>query len=618
LHGEDGGMDDEEDLQARTWTGGVDDEQMYTRGPARIIQLPGASKEERVLALRFSYELSQKLKLQIGAGRKLRATREALAQRRNEIKAEIDRLRAEHARSKEELDAYLAPFGDDELTPEQASKASVLATRGNDIVNKHEALKSEREKLPQYFDKIESTWLGLVEEVEAIQEDVFLKCKLITETEGPEQLPWNDTQSDEEDSTASDPPLPPREAPVTSMNQHDETTRKVLSLRNRLTQRALVLARELHDGYRIGYKTKFREYVAKQVNRPNTDFREEFSQKWLEGWHEVIKALDETENAARDAIDKARAANVTIEDNVDQGEPNIPYDIEWWDHEMMKQLDRSQIELWYTDVVAGARGPERPAGNDEAELEEQTKAEQLEPTAAKGLTGISDIVPTMSQNEPSDVRENTTNPSALHVPLSVYPPLRSIKQMLAEVKEALSRACELISSHINESGILKTPAETGDALEAIEQAPLARDDVFVSKACAAAGTGNRQLEKKNKVPPALPVSSKRLLQQGDNPERTAKMPEATEQRKGRAYDDSVIEKEPGEEEDSAGMDRRWKKDLAEYMRKYKIAPPPISKKRNQDNVLSNRDVLISHSERAYGNKRRRIDEWGNEIRSGDC
>jgi hypothetical protein len=54
------------------------------------------------------------------------------------------------------------------------------------------------------------------------------------------------------------------------------------------------------------------------------------------------------------------------------------------------------------------------------------------------------------------------------------------------------------------------------------------------------------------------------------------------------------------------------------MEKYKIQPFPVSKQKNQDNLLRNRDVLMGVSERTYGSKLRRIDDWGNKVRGGDC
>lgn len=60
------------------------------------------------------------------------------------------------------------------------------------------------------------------------------------------------------------------------------------------------------------------------------------------------------------------------------------------------------------------------------------------------------------------------------------------------------------------------------------------------------------------------------------------------------------------------------KELKQYMEMHNIEPLPISKPDNPDYVLNNREILITGSERAYGNKRRRIDAWGNKVRNGDC
>ena len=139
---------------------------------------------------------------------------------------------------------------------------------------------------------------------------------------------------------------------MTEMKQCDEAIRTGLVLSNKLTQRALKVAREQHDTYRLRYDKKLKVYVAKQVNHPNVDFRVEFSQKWLEGWHDIIKRLNDAENTAQDAVGRARVVNVAVVDDMDQGDPNISYDIKWWDHEMIEKLDRDQIQ-WRTGMVAG-------------------------------------------------------------------------------------------------------------------------------------------------------------------------------------------------------------------------------------------------------------------------
>jgi hypothetical protein len=84
-----------------------------------------------------------------------------------------------------------------------------------------------------------------------------------------------------------------QDAVMTDVELCVEATRAGLILRTKLTQQALRTAREKHDRYRLGY-----EHLAKQFNRPNVEFRVKFSQMWLEGWHELIKRLDDHENTA--------------------------------------------------------------------------------------------------------------------------------------------------------------------------------------------------------------------------------------------------------------------------------------------------------------------------------
>ena len=58
-------------------------------------------------------------------------------------------------------------------------------------------------------------------------------------------------------------------------------------------------------------------------------------------------------------------------------------------------------------------------------------------------------------------------------------------------------------------------------------------------------------------------------------------------------------------------------DLEIYMKEHNVKKLSISRKVDEENVLSNRDRLICSSERAYGTKRGRIDEWSHKVRGGD-
>jgi hypothetical protein len=96
-----------------------------------------------------------------------------------------------------------------------------------------------------------------------------------------------------------------------------------------------------------------------------------------------------------------------------------------------------------------------------------------------------------------------------------------------------------------------------------------------------------------------------------------KVPETPSKRKRTAIEEEVAV-EPQDRMGSEAMDWKWDMSLEDYMGKYKVEPPPVSKKRNPDNVRINREFMISATKRIYGYKRRRIDEWGNKVRGGDC
>jgi hypothetical protein len=100
-------------------------------------------------------------------------------------------------------------------------------------------------------------------------------------------------------------------------------------------------------------------------------------------------------------------------------------------------------------------------------------------------------------------------------------------------------------------------------------------------------------------------------------QNATKVTETPPKRKRTAIEEEVAV-EPQDRMESEAMD--WKRDMSleDYMEKYKVEPPPVSKKRNPDNVRINREFMISTTERIYGYKRRRIDEWGNKVRGGDC
>ncbi|KAI4645860.1 hypothetical protein J4E93_005438 [Alternaria ventricosa] len=574
-----------------------------------MVKVTGAAGEEGTFALQLSHELSQKLKKQIEAGRKFRHTREAVGRRLDHLLAEDARLTAEHSHAKREADSYFDELGEKVLSPEEESKATVLVKHCNDIAHKHAAAKKEREQLPRYLQEIQNTWVKLVEEVNAIQEDVFVKTKLVPATTELERLPWEQSQDGGTDVVTPNSVPRVQGLELANMKQSVEATRPALGMRNRFTKAALEVAREKHDKYRLGYEKKLQEYVAKQVNRPNVDFRIEFSQKWLEGWHNVIVTLEEAENAAQDAFDRARAANVTVADSRDDGVATIVYDIEWWDKMSLKQLDRTRIQRWQNEVVVGVLGSTHPAGSDEAELEQLGRDELVdEQTAEPAIDNAGGAPVNPSERQPVAGSEGVAVLPVLDVSKITATPLQKIEQLLAEVTGALDRASELTSLQAHKPG-LASAATGAEADEVNKRTSTVHATSIPREAFADAGAESRMAEVIDKP--------RQVVSQGDpGTQNTGQNPEEPQTSKGRT--EKAIISEPKKRQDAEEIESQCETDLKGYMEKYNISPPPVSRKRDRDNSLDQRDAIITASERAYGSRRRRIDKWGKYIRGGDC
>ena len=99
-------------------------------------------------------------------------------------------------------------------------------------------------------------------------------------------------------------------------------------------------------------------------------------------------------------------------------------------------------------------------------------------------------------------------------------------------------------------------------------------------------------------------------------QNTTQNPEEPQTSKGMT--EQAIISEPKKRQDGEEMESQCETDLKAYMKKYNISPPPVSRKRDRDNSLDQRDAIVTASERAYGSRRRRIDRWGKYIRGGDC
>ncbi|KAI4938557.1 hypothetical protein J4E85_000998 [Alternaria conjuncta] len=574
-----------------------------------MIQTTGVDEEGFTLALQLSHELAQKMRTQIEAGRKFRAAREAVGRRTKDLIAADFRLHAEQVQTKEELDEYLDLLGEKELTPEEESKATAMQTQCNDMGHKRAAMKKELEQLPRILQEIQNTWMKPVEEVNAIQEDVFVKAKLVPATTELERLPWEKSQDGGTDVVAPDYMPRVQESGLATVKQSVEATRPGLGMRNRFTKAALEVAREKHDKYRLGYEKELQEYVAKQVNRPNVDFRIEFSRKWLEGWHNVIVTLEEAENAAQDAFDRARAANVTVADSRDDGVPTIAYDIEWWDKTSLKQLDRTRIQRWQNEVVVGVLGPTHPAGSDEAELEQLGRDKHVDTQTAEPANDNAGGAPVNpSERQPVAGSEGVAVLPALVVSEVTATPLQKMEQLLAEVAGALDRASELTSLQAHKPG-LASAATGAEADQVNKQTSAVHASSLPREAFADVGAESFMAEVIDRP--------RQVVSQG-NPgtQNTAQNPEEPQTSKGRT--EQAVISEPKKRQDGVEIESQCETDLKGYMKKYNIPPPPVSRKRDRDNSLDQRDAIITASERAYGSRRRRIDKWGKYIRGGDC
>jgi len=605
---------------------GLNPEHLYSRGPPRLFQRGCSNGDKGGLCLELSYDFAQKMKEKVETGRHLRGLREAMAQRTEDLSNEesrIGKLQAEQQEKLRDLDAVLER-DDREPTQDELLQARALSTDMDNACQVRADLQAEREYLPEYLQHFGDMWLDLVRQTEAMEADILTRSNLLPESEGKIQLPWKinpekPNQPSVNPNYAQWPLSVPKtvksclkSAPARTPN-HRELTRARIKMNERSTRHKCQAALEKHEDYRKGYGRMLEQYINQQANRPDADFQAEFSRHWLEGWRPLIRDLDKAEKAYFKATEEARAADVTIYDPEDDDDPTIAYDIDWWDQASIKQLDRGCIERWHAGVAAGVYGPEQPAGKDEAELERQAKAHGLGQFAADDLDVAAATAPKMPPGELSAIRvESTMAPPALCAPEETPTSIQKIKQILTDVQRVLSRASEPTSRQANGPGLVGQRAE-GEAAMNDNQRKTKGSSNLVPNEILFGARGQGSLAEATRETSPLSSQIPTDVIAGD----PAKVAKTSSKRKRAAVEEAVVV-EPREKQHNEEMDWKWKMNLEEYMAKYNIEPPPTSKKRNQDYLLSNRDILITDSERAYGRKRRRIDEWGNKVRGGDC
>ncbi|KAL1801560.1 hypothetical protein ACET3X_001902 [Alternaria dauci] len=539
------------------------------------------------------------MKEKIETSRYYRALRSAVNQRLVDLDEEDRRIetlqREQHQEMKRILD--ILDEDDREPTTEEELKVRSLSAEIDEEALQRKDMDAEREYLPKYLSHFARKWLELVEHVEAVEDEVLTSCKLLSKFEDKIEVPWQELPiGPGQPSLASRIPLWPLSIPPTNTvdtvkpatPDQDEDTHSRLAEKARSTRHAFQAACERHDNYRREYGSRLKHYIAQQANGTGADLEADFAKHWLEGWRGLIRDVDSAEKAAIKATDDARAANVTIFDPMDDQESNSAYSVDRRNIKSMKQLDRSQIERWNTSVVAGVWGPEHPAGDDEAELEEQAEAKQLGQRAAEISTSKYEPAAMMPQKDLSIAREQITiGQAALRVPQDKSTPLQRIEQILTEVRAALSRTDESTSPHAGEPGLMNVVA--------VEEAPkVFNQSSATGENCFPEDSGAHKVT-----------------------EGTAEVLNKSPKRK-RSEDDGTTQEEPASKRHGGEMNRKWDEDLYEYMQKYKIESPPVSKKRNQDNILLNRIILVTDSDRAYGHEQRCIDEWSYKVRDGDC
>lgn len=170
-------------------------------------------------------------------------------------------------------------------TEHETARGRNLVLEVEDLDRVLQTLVTQRDTLVGDFRTARERWLESVEEVEAIHDDLYINCNLV-EGYGPQEsratprakLP-DETLIVDDGPTTEEATRHPSTGPTSSdpPAEVDDRERSRIVIQIFDSRRALQKAHDQHDKYRESYSTCFNRYKAQQVNRPNTDFGDEFT-----------------------------------------------------------------------------------------------------------------------------------------------------------------------------------------------------------------------------------------------------------------------------------------------------------------------------------------------------
>jgi hypothetical protein len=259
-------------------------------------------------------------------------------------------------------------------------------------------LQVERQALLDGLEAAKVHWLQYVEDVEAVFDHVYINCGLIPGYEEQEESralsvpvrvkeaaqvdgheigqvrsaqPGDIEHRLREEECRQDPAQLMKSS---TLEMEPGAQRELISSQVIAARLLLENAQEEHDEYRQSYDSGLKRYTNDRADLPGVDVDAEFNRKWLGEWRSVIQEVGQREEALEEALRAARAANVTIEDPMDNGDPNFPYDVDWMDRMLSSHVDRGWIGMWVDQIIVG--GEELPpVGLEEEFLETEALAQ---------------------------------------------------------------------------------------------------------------------------------------------------------------------------------------------------------------------------------------------------
>jgi hypothetical protein len=440
-------------------------------------------------------------------------------------------------------------------TQEEMELGQKLIGDADEMQSRLQELERQREALLEDLHTARDAWLCLVEETEAIYDDVYTRSNLLP-TKSDEECISEETSlyanTDPDVGVSVEPGAAPVETPPTttsapplgseenpSRGEHFDTSTDINNhpcheiLRKNVSRaRArLRIARRPHDAYRKTYDDVLAEFRAAHDYDSEQKLFEAFNKQWLEDWGLLIQAVDRAEDAVAVALDAAMAANATLIDFDDESDPNEPYDVDWFDQMMIKNLDRNTIQKWIDVVIVHAAPDLPPIGLDEAVLEQNAAQE------AK-------LAPSAIENQ-------------------------HINSFLDFAEEDITQAPDRAAREdtVNAGSATRPSVAT---FEIDEQSPVVPSEESISP--------DQHQDAETRISQSSTTQPKQNKKRSRNEEDVD------------SHDGRPHEEREGQEQSSD----------------------------DQSIQLCHRNAFISQSERAYGRKRRRIDTWAGRVRKGYC